>query len=195
MESTRKPSYVNLRRENLYLVVIVIVDIFSPKVGFKCLWGKNIANLALHVHFENSFRSRYNSKRFLFLRGRFSVVKKCVDKVSGKEYAAKFIKKRMCSKHDVEREVLILRRLKHPNLNVIVDSFENDKNWILVMELLPSGRLFDSIVVASPWTEKEAVGFVKQILEAVQHLHDCRVAHLDLKVRLSRLFILFLISY
>ena len=112
------------------------------------------------------------------------MVKKCVDKISGKEYAAKFIKKRMCSQQDVEREVLILRRLKHPNLNFIVDSFENDKNWILVVELLPSGRLFDSIVVASDWTEKEAVGFVQQILEAVQHLHDCRVAHLDLKVGL-----------
>lgn len=118
-------------------------------------------------------------------RGRYSVVKKCVDKTTGKEYAAKFIKKRMCSQQHVEREVSILRRLKHPNLNVIVDSFENDKNWILVLELLPNGRLFDSIVVADPWTEKEAVGFVKQILEAVQHLHDCRVAHLDLKVSLT----------
>ena len=109
-------------------------------------------------------------------------MKKCVDKISGKEYAAKLIKKRMCSQQDVEREVRILRRLKHPNINVFVDSFENDKNWIVVLELLPNGRLFDSIVVANPWTEKEAVGFVKQILEAVQHLHDCRVAHLDLKV-------------
>ncbi|XP_028393138.1 triple functional domain protein-like isoform X5 [Dendronephthya gigantea] len=114
-------------------------------------------------------------------RGRYSVVKKCVDKISGKEYAAKLIKKRMCSQQDVEREVTILRRLKHPNINVFVDSFENDKNWIIVLELLPNGRLFDSIVVANPWTEKEAVGFVHQILEAVQHLHDCRVAHLDLK--------------
>lgn len=149
-----------------------------------------IRSLAFHVNFK--FAVVITANVFFSRRGRFSVVKKCVDKISGKEYAAKFIKKRMCSKHDVEREVLILRRLKHPNLNVIVDSFENDKNWILVMELLPSGRLFDSIVVASPWTEKEAVGFVKQILEAVQHLHDCRVAHLDLKVRLSRLFIFFL---
>lgn len=94
----------------------------------------------------------------------------------------------MCSQQDVEREVTILRRLKHPNINIFVDSFENDKNWILVLELLPNGRLFDSIVVANPWTEKEAVGFVKQILEAVQHLHDCRVAHLDLKVSCDSLY-------
>jgi serine/threonine protein kinase len=130
-----------------------------------------------------------------FYRGRYSVVKKCVDKISGKEYAAKFIKKRMCSQQDVEREVTVLRRLKHPNINIFVDSFENDKNWILVLELLPNGRLFDSIVVANPWTEKEAVGFVKQILEAVQHLHDCRVAHLDLKVRWNFSLVVFNFSF
>jgi serine/threonine protein kinase len=101
----------------------------------------------------------------------------------------------MCSQQDVEREVTVLRRLKHPNINIFVDSFENDKNWILVLELLPNGRLFDSIVVANPWTEKEAVGFVKQILEAVQHLHDCRVAHLDLKVRWNFSLVVFNFSF
>ena len=37
-------------------------------------------------------------------------------------------------------------------------------------------------------TEKIAIGFVKQILQALQYLHECNVVHLDLKVNKVQVF-------
>eukprot|EP00112_Aurelia_sp_Birch-Aquarium-sp1_P011630 Seg2444.2 transcript_id=Seg2444.2/GoldUCD/mRNA.D3Y31 product=Kalirin protein_id=Seg2444.2/GoldUCD/D3Y31 len=114
-------------------------------------------------------------------RGRFSFVKKCVEKATGKEYAAKLVKKRVLDKEIVENEIAILRVLNHPSLCTIHDTFDTPKNLILVLELLSGGRLFDHIVIMDNLTEKIAIGFTKQILQALQYLHECGIAHLDVK--------------
>ncbi|XP_068751668.1 kalirin-like isoform X6 [Montipora capricornis] len=114
-------------------------------------------------------------------RGRFSVVKKCVEKATGNEYAAKLVKKRMVGKEDVEDEIYLLRRLKHPNLCGFIDCFDAPRNFVLIVELLSGGRLFDHLVVMDNLTEKVAIGFIREILEGVQHLRDLSIVHLDLK--------------
>ena len=118
----------------------------------------------------------------LFFRGRFSVVKKCVEKITGNEYAAKLVKKRMVGKEDVEDEVYLLRKLKHPHLSGFIDCFDTPKNYVIIVELLAGGRLFDHLVVMDNLTEKVAIGYVREILEGVQHLRDLNIVHLDLKV-------------
>ena len=118
------------------------------------------------------------------LRGRFSVVKKSVEKATGNEYAAKLVKKRMVGKDEVEDEIALLRRLKHPNLSCFIDAFDTPKNYVVIVELLAGGRLFDHLVVMDNLTEKVAIGHVKEILDGVQHLRDLSIVHLDLKVRL-----------
>ena len=115
-------------------------------------------------------------------RGRFSVVKKCVKKTTGKEFAAKLIKKRIVRQEQVEKEISILRKLKHPHLNSFIDAYDTPKNFVLIVELLAGGRLFDYIVVNDNLTEKVAIGYVREIVEGVQHLRDVNVVHLDLKV-------------
>ncbi|XP_066016290.1 kalirin isoform X11 [Pocillopora verrucosa] len=114
-------------------------------------------------------------------RGRFSVVKKSVEKVTGQEYAAKLVKKRMVGKEEVEDEIYLLRRLKHPNLSGFIDAFDTTKNFVVIVELLAGGRLFDHLVVMDNLTEKVAIGHVREILEGVQHLRDLSIVHLDLK--------------
>ncbi|XP_020600716.1 triple functional domain protein-like isoform X7 [Orbicella faveolata] len=114
-------------------------------------------------------------------RGRFSVVKKSVEKATGNEYAAKLVKKRMVGKDEVEDEIALLRRLKHPNLSGFIDAFDTPKNYVVIVELLAGGRLFDHLVVMDNLTEKVAIGHVKEILDGVQHLRDLSIVHLDLK--------------
>ena len=62
-------------------------------------------------------------------------MKKCVEKNTGKEYAAKLIRRRSLDKEEVENEVAILRTLNHPSLCKIYDTFESQKNLILILEL------------------------------------------------------------
>ncbi|XP_020490807.1 death-associated protein kinase 3 [Labrus bergylta] len=120
--------------------------------------------------------------------GQFAIVRKCKEKSSGDEYAAKFIKKRRLSssrrgvsREEIEREVNILREIQHSNIITLHDIFENKTDVILILELVSGGELFDFLAEKESLTEEEATQFLKQILDGVQYLHSKRIAHFDLK--------------
>lgn len=124
-----------------------------------------------------------------FFSGQFAIVRKCREKSSGVEYAAKFIKKRRLSssrrgvsREEIEREVNILREIQHSNIITLHDIFENKTDVILILELVSGGELFDFLAEKESLTEEEATQFLKQILDGVQYLHSKRIAHFDLKV-------------
>uniref|UniRef100_A0A674D8J9 non-specific serine/threonine protein kinase n=1 Tax=Salmo trutta TaxID=8032 RepID=A0A674D8J9_SALTR len=123
-----------------------------------------------------------------FLHGQFAIVRKCKDKSSGSEYAAKLIKKRRLSssrrgvsREEIEREVNILREIQHSNIITLHDIFENKTDVILILELVSGGELFDFLAEKESLTEEEATQFLKQILDGVHYLHSKRIAHFDLK--------------
>ena len=77
-----------------------------------------------------------------FFSGQFAVVKKCREKSTGLQYAAKFIKKRRTkssrrgvSREDIEREVSILKEIQHPNVITLHEVYENKTDVILILEL------------------------------------------------------------
>ncbi|KAM6989352.1 death-associated protein kinase 3 [Tautogolabrus adspersus] len=120
--------------------------------------------------------------------GQFAIVRKCKEKSSAIEYAAKFIKKRRLSssrrgvsREEIEREVNILREIQHSNIITLHDIFENKTDVILILELVSGGELFDFLAEKESLTEEEATQFLKQILDGVQYLHSKRIAHFDLK--------------
>ncbi|XP_008400328.1 death-associated protein kinase 2-like isoform X1 [Poecilia reticulata] len=74
--------------------------------------------------------------------GQFAIVKRCRERSSGLDYAAKFIKKRqsMASsrgvrREDIEREVTILQQVQHPNVVTLHDVYENRTDVVLILEL------------------------------------------------------------
>ncbi|XP_049453666.1 death-associated protein kinase 3 [Epinephelus fuscoguttatus] len=120
--------------------------------------------------------------------GQFAIVRKCKEKSTAIEYAAKFIKKRRLSssrrgvsREEIEREVNILREIQHSNIITLHDIFENKTDVILILELVSGGELFDFLAEKESLTEEEATQFLKQILDGVHYLHSKRIAHFDLK--------------
>nr|XP_055049059.1 death-associated protein kinase 2 isoform X2 [Misgurnus anguillicaudatus] len=120
--------------------------------------------------------------------GQFAIVKRCKEKSTGVEYAAKFIKKRLnrvsrrgVRREEIEREVDILQELQHPNIISLHDVYENRTDIVLILELVSGGELFDFLAQKESLSEEEATDFIKQILDGVQYLHSKKIAHFDLK--------------
>jgi calcium/calmodulin-dependent protein kinase I len=55
-------------------------------------------------------------------------------------------------------------------------SQEQDK-WYLVTELATGGELFDRICDKGKFTEKDAAETIRQVLDAVNYLHERNVVH------------------
>ncbi|GCC19697.1 death-associated protein kinase 2 isoform X1 [Chiloscyllium punctatum] len=120
--------------------------------------------------------------------GQFAIVKKCCEKSSGVEYAAKFIKKRQVRasrrgvrREEIEREVNILQQIQHSNIITLHDVYENKTDVVLILELVSGGELFDFLAQKESLSEEEATAFIKQILDGVNYLHSKNIAHFDLK--------------
>ncbi|KOS18730.1 Calcium/calmodulin-dependent protein kinase [Escovopsis weberi] len=78
-------------------------------------------------------------------------------------------------------ELHLLQRLKHPHIVKFVDWFESRDKFYIVTQLATGGELFDRICDQGRFTEKDASQTIKQVLEAVNYLHDNNVVHRDLK--------------
>ncbi|XP_051165214.1 calcium/calmodulin-dependent protein kinase type II alpha chain isoform X2 [Leptopilina boulardi] len=117
-------------------------------------------------------------------KGAFSVVRRCVQKSSGLEFAAKIINTKKLSARDfqkLEREARICRKLQHTNIVRLHDSIQEENFHYLVFDLVTGGELFEDIVAREFYSEADASHCIQQILESVHHCHHNGVVHRDLK--------------
>ncbi|XP_076447585.1 calcium/calmodulin-dependent protein kinase type II subunit delta-like isoform X4 [Babylonia areolata] len=117
-------------------------------------------------------------------KGAFSIVRRCVQKATGLEFAAKIINTKKLSARDhqkLEREARICRLLKHPNIVRLHDSIQDDGFHYLVFDLVTGGELFEDIVAREFYSEADASHCMQQILESVNYCHLHGIVHRDLK--------------
>ncbi|XP_063271197.1 serine/threonine-protein kinase DCLK2 isoform X3 [Prinia subflava] len=115
--------------------------------------------------------------------GNFAVVKECVERSTGKEFALKIIDKAKCcgKEHLIENEVSILRRVKHPNIIMLVEEMDTPTELYLVMELVKGGDLFDAITSSTKYTERDGSAMVYNLASALKYLHGLNIVHRDIK--------------
>ncbi|XP_029949696.1 serine/threonine-protein kinase DCLK2 isoform X2 [Salarias fasciatus] len=115
--------------------------------------------------------------------GNFAVVKDCVERSTGKEFALKIIDKAKCSgkEHLIESEVAVLRRVKHPNIIMLIEEVDTPTELYLVMELVKGGDLFDAITSSAKYTERDASIMVYNLAGALKYLHSMSIVHRDIK--------------
>ncbi|XP_050573678.1 calcium/calmodulin-dependent protein kinase type II alpha chain isoform X32 [Bombus affinis] len=129
------------------------------------------------------FSDNYDLKEELG-KGAFSVVRRCVQKSTGYEFAAKIINTKKLTARDfqkLEREARICRKLQHPNIVRLHDSIQEENHHYLVFDLVTGGELFEDIVAREFYSEADASHCIQQILESVHHCHHNGVVHRDLK--------------
>ncbi|KAJ1524415.1 hypothetical protein ONE63_010914 [Megalurothrips usitatus] len=137
------------------------------------------------------FYAKYEPKEILG-RGISSTVRRCIEKETGIEYAAKIIDLSNDS-HDgggdgktmleaTIEEVKILRLVAgHPYIIEMHDVFESSTFIFLVFELCKNGELFDYLTTVVTLSEKKTRYIMRQLFEALKYVHSKNIVHRDLK--------------
>jgi len=119
-------------------------------------------------------------------RGAFGKVSLGMHKVTNQLVAIKSINKEFLeeerSRRRVTREVAILKKLQHPNIINLYETFETEKHFLLVTELCPGGDLLNYVRRRRKLTEDAAKFFFKQLIEACIYCHKKGVVHRDIKL-------------
>jgi len=117
--------------------------------------------------------------------GAYGTVYKAVDIVSNKYVAIKYQSKVVLTEKDLyysRREAQVLKKLDHPNIVKLIESFEDDTAFILVMEMAEGGDLLEYANQKGGCTETEARQIFVQLLSAISYTHSQGIIHRDLKL-------------
>ena len=125
--------------------------------------------------------------------GEFGKVKLGVHRHFGEETAIKLIKREMVAAAEehqadgskmskVEREISVLRLLRHPNIVHLYEVIESERYIGIVLEYGAGGELFDYILAQKCLQEREACRLFAQLVSGVSYLHRKKIIHRDLKL-------------
>jgi len=111
-------------------------------------------------------------------------VETCKNVFTGIEYAVKIIEKRPGSynRSKVLKEIEIYHLCRgQKNIIQLIEFFEEAEHFYLIFEKIDGGPLLKHIQKRIFFTEAEASKIIKDLAEAIRHLHHQGVAHRDIK--------------
>ena len=122
-------------------------------------------------------------------RGEFAVVSLATNSTDNKKYAIKSINKQRIQDTEMYKkllntEILIMTRINHPNIIHLHDLFESTNNYYLVLDYCNKGD-FQKFMLSRKLKfleEREAVMFLKQIMNGFQELRKNKIIHRDFKL-------------
>ncbi|KFO20762.1 Peripheral plasma membrane protein CASK [Fukomys damarensis] len=124
--------------------------------------------------------------------GPFSVVRRCINRETGQQFAvkivdvAKFTSSPGLSTEDLKREASICHMLKHPHIVELLETYSSDGMLYMVFEFMDGADLCFEIVKRADagfvYSEAVASHYMRQILEALRYCHDNNIIHRDVKI-------------
>nr|XP_021142209.1 peripheral plasma membrane protein CASK isoform X6 [Columba livia] len=138
-----------------------------------------------------SCEEKLRELRLLRQRGPFSVVRRCINRETGQQFAvkivdvAKFTSSPGLSTEDLKREASICHMLKHPHIVELLETYSSDGMLYMVFEFMDGADLCFEIVKRADagfvYSEAVASHYMRQILEALRYCHDNNIIHRDVK--------------
>ena len=115
--------------------------------------------------------------------GSFGNVYLARNKFTDERVALKQIKKSsacLLSDGKIKDEIEILKKLDHPDIVRIIESFNTKNSYILITEYCEEGELFDQ--VKNQLSETQIAVIFRQLLSGLAYLHSNNIVHRDLKL-------------
>uniref|UniRef100_A0A8C2DAH4 Myosin, light chain kinase 5 n=1 Tax=Cyprinus carpio TaxID=7962 RepID=A0A8C2DAH4_CYPCA len=143
---------------------------------------KPVEYVTVTINTEDKLTDHYTIQEKLGV-GKFGQVFRMTHKETGRVCAGKFYKGRRTKEREAARkEIELMNFLHHPKLVQCLAAYDNKAEMVMVMEYVAGGELFERIVDDSfEHTEVSSVGYMHQILEGIQYMHQQNIVHLDLK--------------
>ena len=109
-------------------------------------------------------------------QGAFGKVNIGLNVLSGRIVAVKsFIKDDLKNSENMAKilyETNLMRKLNHPNITKILETFEDDKYIFIIMEYINGGNLFSFVKKRRKLSEKISKFLFRQIILGIQHIHS-----------------------
>jgi len=180
-EESLKKSLIHEEEQKKSKQVLSETDLFD-KSNLEILNNKNQLNMKVSKENIIKIITEPISKYYLIIsdlgHGSYGQVKKVRHRQLNEIRAMKITnKKSESSKSEIE----ILRKISHPNITNVYEIFEDSKKYYIMMEYLQGGELFEAITKAGSFSEFSAGKIMKQLLAAVNYLHNNNIVHRDLK--------------
>ena len=118
-------------------------------------------------------------------QGTFGVVVLGTHQITGEKVAVKILDKEKIlqetDKFRLEREIKILKNMRHNNIVQLYNVIETSQYLYLVMENIDGKELFDYIIHKRRLSELEACKFYQQLISCIEYLGKLKITHRDLK--------------
>ncbi|XP_031243664.1 serine/threonine-protein kinase 33 isoform X1 [Mastomys coucha] len=139
-----------------------------------------------HIRMDNGadIEEFYTFGRILG-QGSFGMVIEAIDKETGAKWAIKKVNKDKAGSSAVkllEREVNILKTVKHQHIIHLEQVFESPQKMYLVMELCEYGELKEVLDQKGHFSENETRLIIQSLASAIAYLHNKDIVHRDLKL-------------
>ncbi|EAX98372.1 CAMK family protein kinase [Trichomonas vaginalis G3] len=136
----------------------------------------------MSTHSLESYQIKYNIGK-----GGFAQVYYAIHKLTGTKVAIKIIPKSKFSddtdsKIRIQREIEILRKIRHPFVAELFDVVETDDNICIIMEYAQNGTLLNYLNEFGPFTEENAKLIFAQLIIVMKYLFsNFQIVHRDIK--------------
>lgn len=190
------------------VTILIINDIIYKDEGLYSVSARNVAgsvssSAMLHIE-ENDLD--YNLKTYKDImpiklrkkpfnefydlgdelgRGTQGITYHAVERINGRNYAAKVMHGRSDFKPFMHNEYEMMNELRHRRLISLHDAYETDDSYTLIMELASGGELVkDYLLKQEYYTESDIAGYIRQLLEGLKYMHERGYGHMGLNVRI-----------
>jgi len=153
-----------------------------PSKEIQDQWMGHLRNKCIMINISQSY-----SIQHLLGKGSYGKVYMVQNKVDKKTYAAKVISKnqmitRLLGLDTLYTEIKNLRKIDHPNIVKLKEVFETPSSIYLIMDYVDGEELKTCLQTRGKFTEEECIPIMKNILETINHLHENKIIHRDLKL-------------
>ena len=143
------------------------IERFIASGGFGCTYEAYHTLLDMRVALKEFFVSDFCNRDEK--TGQVSVATKSKVELIGK------LKKKFMD------EARALYKMKHPGIVRVIDVFEENGTAYYAMEYIDGQSLSDVVKKRGKLPEAEAVGYIRQVAEALKYVHGLNRLHLDIK--------------